>query len=116
MALVVGAFSVIVKSWRIFVSTSRACPQVMSDLLSAWVLSSSSPDPGTGLSSALDQARLGYHAQVTNHSGAASHVTTILISDWLSRPGGQENLRYRRHSRQGEQRQGEEDRLTRPPI
>ena len=50
-------------------------PQVMSDLLSAWVLSSSSPDPGTGLSSALDQARLGYHAQVTNHSAAAGHVT-----------------------------------------
>ena len=63
----VRVFSVIVKSSQTFVSTSRACPQVMSDLLSAWVLSSSSPDPGTGLSSALDQARLGYHAQVTNH-------------------------------------------------
>ena len=72
----------IVKSSRIFVSTSRACPQVMSDLLSAWVLSSSSPDPGTGLSSALDQARLGYHAQVTNHSAAARHVIAILIADW----------------------------------
>ena len=44
----------------------------MSDLLSAWVLSSSGSaasdnrtvvDPSTGLSSALDQARLGYHAQ-----------------------------------------------------
>ena len=44
----------------------------MSDLLSAWVLSSSGPapsdnrspvEPSSGLSSALDQARLGYHAQ-----------------------------------------------------
>ena len=99
----------IVKSSGIFVSTSRACPQVMSDLLSAWVLSSSSPDPGTGLSSALDQARLGYHAQVTNHSAAAGHVTTIVIADWLLYAGGEEDLRHCRHSRhQGQQRQGEE--------
>ena len=85
----------------------------MSDLLSAWVLTSSSPDPGTGLSSALDQARLGYHAQVTNHSAAAGHVIAILISDWLPCSGGEEDLRHRRHRRhQGEQHQGEEDSLS----
>ena len=48
--------------------------------------------------------------EVTNHSAAAGHVTTIVISDWLLCSGGEEDLRHCRHSRhQGEQRQGEED-------
>ena len=57
-------------------------PQVMSDLLSAWVLSSSSPnsapapDPSTGLSQALDQARLSYHAQEVRRMAATGDPET----------------------------------------
>ena len=48
----------------------------MSDLLSAWVLSSSGSDSKTGLSSALDQARLSYHAQEVRRMAAAGDTDT----------------------------------------
>ena len=52
----------------------------MSDLLSAWVLSSSSTasaqDPSPGLSQALDQARLSYHAQEVRRMAATGEAET----------------------------------------